>query len=124
MLKEFRSYAIFILFHNIFVHKLCLDLLNTLNVSIRNLTVFVTFTFRNFVRPLDAIEFEVEIQDVERMHHVDKGKSYTLLRLQIFGQIKVIINVLEFLVNDCHHFSLIKLNGYVLDHERSLPQDL
>lgn len=58
------------------------------------------------------------------MHHVDEGKTNTLLRLQIFGQIKVVVNIFEFLVDDGHHLSLVELNGNIFDHQGGLPQNL
>jgi hypothetical protein len=116
-LKELWLDTTFSLFHDVLVAKLELDLLNALHVCIGYLTILITIAFLNYLRPFNALEFEVEIKYVVRVKHVDECKAYATLCPEILREIKVIVLPLKVLIDEVHHVKLIELDRNVSYHE-------
>lgn len=57
------------------------------------------------------------------MYHVDECKTYALVGLEIHGQVKVIVRVLELLVYQIEQVLLHELNWNVPNHECRLRHD-
>lgn len=61
--KELRFILTISFFHNILIKKLSLDIVDTLNISIRDLTVLIRIAFLNFFAPFDAVELQIKLED-------------------------------------------------------------
>jgi len=59
--KELRFHVVFSLFHYVLVTEFICYFFNALHVSIGDLTIFGAVAFFNFLRPFDAVVFQVEI---------------------------------------------------------------
>lgn len=69
------------------------------------------------IAPVNLIEFEVEVENVQRMQHVYECEADRTLRLQIHGQIKVVVLAQKVLVYQFEHVSLQELYRDVPDHQ-------
>ena len=76
-------YILIILLHYILIVELLLDMVDSLHICIHYFCFFGTVTKRYVVTPVYLVEFQVEIQNVQRMQHVYEGKSYRALSLQV-----------------------------------------
>jgi hypothetical protein len=61
--KELRFILTISFFHNILIKELSLDIVDTLNISIRDLTVLIRIAFLNFFAPFDAVELQIKLED-------------------------------------------------------------
>ena len=98
MVKELRFDVVFCLLHDVFVAQFELYFFDALHVGVGDFAMLVALAFFNDVRPLEAVEVKVELNDVNWMHEVDESKANTTLSLEVFWQIKVVILVCELLV--------------------------
>jgi len=74
-----------ILLHYVFVVELLLYLLDALHVCVDDLAVLVAIAEWYVVAPAYLMELEEEIQNVERMQHVDEGKADGALGFEVHG---------------------------------------
>lgn len=122
--EELWPHISFGFLHDIFVTQLGLDVFDTLYIGVCYLTILVTVTFFNLFGPLDAVELQVEFENENWVNEVDEGKALTALRLEILGQVEIVVLALELLVKELHHVRLAELDWNVPDHEGGLLFDL
>ena len=83
VLKHHRFDVCIIFLHNVFVSQVFIDFVYPLCVGICNFTTLLTIAQRDCVAPLFLVEFQVKVKDVERMDHVDEGKTYVAFCLEV-----------------------------------------
>ena len=114
--KELRFILTISFFHNILIKELSLDIVDTLNIRIRDLTVLIRITFLNFFAPFDAVELQIKLEDENWMEHIDKSKAHSALSFQINWQIEVVVLSFEIFVNQLHHVLLVEFDGNISYH--------
>lgn len=108
------------LFHDVLVTELGLDVLDTLDIGVSYLAILVTVTLLDFLGPLDAVELQVKVQDKYRVDKVDECKPLPALRLQVLGQVEVVVLPLKLLIKELKHVWLAELNRNVPYHKSRL----
>lgn len=113
-----------ILLHYVFVVELLLYLLDALHVCVDDLAVLVAIAEWYVVAPANLMELEEEIQNVQRMQHVDEGKADGALGFEVHGQIEVVVLAHEVCVDELEHVTLEELDWDVLDHQGRQGHDV
>jgi hypothetical protein len=115
--KELRFILTISFFHNVFIEKFHFDVINTLDICISNLTVFIWITLFNFFAPFDTVELQIKLKDENWVEHIDKSKTHSTLGFQINWQIEVVILSFKIFVNQLHHVLLVELDWNVSYHQ-------
>lgn len=105
-----------VLFHDVLVIELLLDLLDALYIRVNNLALLGTVAQGDVIAPVYLVEFQVEVKDVHGVQHVDEGEADRTLRLEVHGKVKVVVLAHEVLVYQFQHVSLQELDWYVSYH--------
>lgn len=105
-----------VLFHDVFIVELLLYLVDALNIRVDNLSFLSTIAQGDVITPLYLVEFEVKVEDVQGVQHVDKGEADRTLSLEVHRKVKVIILTIKILIYKFQHVSLKELDWYVSYH--------
>lgn len=103
--------------HDIFVEEFLLDVVDALHVGVDDVDQFGAVAVGQSLTPLETLELQEEVQDVEVVDEVDEGEPHTALGLQVHGQVEVVVGAFEVLVYQLQHVVLKDFDGNVLDHE-------
>ena len=99
--------------------------MDALNVGVGDLTVLVGLAFLELLAPLHAVELQIELHDVNWVHHVNKGVTNILLSAHISWLIDIVILTLEVCVDQSDHLTLAKVVDWdVPDHQSGQLQTL
>ena len=113
-----------VLFHYVLVSQLFVDFIDSLCVCVRNLAIFLAVAELDGVAPLHEIEFQVKVQDIQRMEHIDEGEADVAFRLEVHRKIEEVILALEILIQQLKHIILNKLDRNISDHQGCQIVDL
>ena len=72
-----------ILLHYIFIFQLIKNFIQTLYVSVYNLSMLRAVTIRDKIAPFNEVKLNIKVQDEKRVQHIYKRKAHALLRLEI-----------------------------------------
>jgi len=98
-LEQDRLDRSIVLLHDVFVFQLTLDFSHALHVGVDDLRMLLAETLRDRFRPFEAVEFEIEVKNVQRVDHVDERETNRVPGLQIHRQVKVIVFTFEIAVD-------------------------